>query len=283
MAEIRIDTAGVDDVRAIQARRRVDDLTMRLSLGMAEAGRAWVARDDSEIVGIAVAYESDDERYVGDWYVEPSFRGNGIGKTLLDAALLEAGNRALSVVIDPADVSAAAIALRRGLSRSVTIAQIEGTIPKEEVLAQMAAGDYRFEFAPVEPISHSMSIDALDREARGTTRLDDHVRWSASATGQLFFVNGELVGYSYVWPDGRIGPCACVSTAYARQLFAFSLVTLQRRHGASWCTMLLPATNTRVGGPVLRAGLRIANTFVVASDTAATDLSRYVGYTRLMF
>jgi hypothetical protein len=90
------------------------------------------------------------------------------------------------------------------------------------------------------------------------------------------------VAYAYVWPDGRIGPCAVASGAYARQIFAYCLLSLQRAYGASWCALMVPASNLRVTRTALRAGLRIDETFAIARDSRS-ELDRYVGFHKLAF
>jgi GNAT superfamily N-acetyltransferase len=282
MAEIRIERASVDDVRAAQARRRVDDLTMRLSLVSADGGAAWIARDEGTVIGIAMCDSTEEERYLGDVHVVPSFRGQGVGTRLLEAAFEDSGEATRAVVVDLADPSGVALALRFGLPHHELVMSLSGAIPKEEALAAMAAGDYRFEVSTIDPVGHTFDLNALDRETRGASRPEAHRIWGAAATGQAFFNQGELVGYAYVWPDGRIGPSAVASGAYARQIFAFCLLTLQRTYGASWCALLAPASNLRVARTALRAGLHIDETFAIARD-ARSELERYVGFHKLAF
>lgn len=282
MAEIRVERASVDDVRAIQARRRVDELTMRLSLVSADGGSAWIARDDGDVVGLAAGDSMEEERYLGDVYVAPSFRGHGVGTRLVEAAFEDSGEATRAVVVNLADSSGVALALQFGLPHHDVVLSLSGAIPKEDALAAMAAGDYRFEVSALDPLGHSFGLNALDRETRGSVRPEAHRIWNAAATGQVFLNQGELVGYAYVWPDGRIGPCAVASGAYARQIFAFCLLSLQRAHGASWCTLMVPASNLRVTRTALRAGLRIDETFAVARD-ARSELDRYIGFHKLAF
>jgi GNAT superfamily N-acetyltransferase len=282
VAEIRIERASVDDVRAIQARRRVDDLTMRLSLVSADGGTAWVARDDGEIVGLAACDSMEEERYLGDVYVAPSFRGHGVGTHLVEAAFEDSGEATRAVVVELADPSGVALVTQFGLPHLDVVLSLSGAIPKEEALAAMAAGDYRFEVSALDPVGHSFALNALDRETRGAVRPEAHRVWSAAATGQAFFNQREFVAYAYVWPDGRIGPCAVASGAYARQIFAYCLLSLQRAYGASWCALMVPASNLRVTRTALRARLRIDETFAIARD-ARSELDRYVGFHKLAF
>jgi len=283
VAEIAVDRATVDEVRSIARRRAFDDAGMRLALEFADRGTAWAARDAGEVVGIAITRAIEDERYLGDCFVEPSYRGQGVGGWLLEAALGEVEDAARLVLLDAPDSAAAALALRRGLAPRETVLRFAGAIPKEEELARMAAGSYTFAVDEIDPSAHGFALDALDRKVRGAARESDHVWLARHTSGLAFLLNGEFVAYTYVWPDGRIGPIAAASAAYLVQIFAYALVTLQRRHLASWCTALVPGSNLRIGRTCLRAGLRIEESFLLASDADIADLSTYIGYHRLLF
>lgn len=255
---------------------------MRLSLQAAEGKTAWVARDGGAAVGIAIVHDSDEERYVGDLFVEPSYRGQGIGARLLEAALEGAGDRDRAILLDPGDAGSFALAFRFKVAPRESILRFAGAVPREEELAKMAAGEYRFAVGAIDPAAHAFALNELDRNGRGTSRGADHEAFARDASGQAFFLNGEFVGYAYVWADGRIGPLACASPAYLVQIFAYALVTLQRQYGASWCAVLVPGSNRRIARTALRAGLRITGSFVMAAEAPAGDFSAYIGYHQLL-
>ena len=255
---------------------------MHLSLASAERGTVWVARDQSEVVGIIVAHDSEDERYVGDVFVEPSYREQGIGATLVETALGDGQDRARTMLVDPRDPASLVLALRYRMAVRGAIVRFAGAIPREEELAKMAAGEYRFQVEAIDPVAHALALSELDRQTRGTARHIDHERFALSAAGQVFFLSGECVGYAYVWPDGRVGPLACASEAYLVQIFAYALVTLQRNHSASWCTLLISGSNRRIARAALRAGLRIQESFLLAADSLAGSMATYVGYHQLL-
>jgi len=256
---------------------------MRLALEFADRGTAWAARDAGDVVGVAIARAVEGERYLGDCFVEASYRSQGIGARLAEAAFGDAEDATRVALLDPEDRGATALALRRGLAPRETVLRFAGAIPKEEELARMAAGSYTFAVDEIDPSSHGFALDALDRRVRGAARESDHLWLARHTSGLAFLLNGEFVAYAYVWPDGRIGPIASASAAYLVQIFAYVLVTLQRRHAASWCTVLVPGSNLRIARTCLRAGLRIEESLLLASDVNVADLSTYIGYHRLLF
>jgi len=283
VSDLAIGLAAADEIRAIQRRRNCDDTALRLALASAERGTVWIARDAAEGVGIAVAHDSEAERYVGDLYVEPSYRGSGVGSELLGAAFSDAGDRTRAMLVDPGDAGGVALAFRQRMMLREPIVRFAGAIPREEELAKMAAGDYRFEVDTIDPVSHSFGLRGLDAQTRGTTRDADHEQFAAGATGHAFFLRGEFIAYGYVWPDGRIGPLACASQAYLVQIFAYALLSLTRTYGASWSTALVPGSNLRIARAVLRAGLRIEAVSLLTGNAFQGDLSTYVGYHSLLF
>lgn len=269
-------------MRSIGRRRNLDDLSIRLALESVERGSGWAAHDQGEAVGIATAHDSQEERYVGDLFVEPSYRGQGAGAALL-AAVFESGDLARATLMQTDDAAALSLALRFQMAPREPVIRFAGAIPREEELAKMAAGDYRFAVETIDAAAHRFALDELDHHARGTTRPAEHGAFAVAASGHAFFLSGECVGYAYVWPDGRVGPLACASEAYLVQILAYTLVTLTRTYSASWCTLLVPGSNRRIARACLRAGLRIEETFLFASDASVGDLSTYVGYHRMLF
>ena len=282
MVEIVAGSGLLDGVRTIQRRRDIDETGLWLSLHLSELGSVWVARDEAEVIGIVVAHDSEEERYVGDLFVEPSYRDQGIGARLLRAALGNADEVARTMAINPHDAASLALALRFGMSTRDSVVRFAGAIPREEELAKMAAGEYRFAVDTIDPVMHVFALNELDRQTRGTVRQPDHAYFAQNGSGQIFFLSGECVGYAYVWPDGRIGPLACASEAYLVQIFAYALVTLQRTYSASWCTTLVPGSNRRVGRASLRAGLQIQEPFLLARAFSTGALSTYLGYHALL-
>jgi GNAT superfamily N-acetyltransferase len=282
---VQIAPATDEDLRAFALRRCSNDPEHRIYFNLAAAAPrgAWVARDDATPIGIGFAHALEDEWYLSELYVEPSFRRNGIGSQLLQEVARDAGDVWRSGLVDCREMSGIAFFLKRGVGLRVPVVRVSGAIPREEEVARMAAGDYRFVVQPVDPRAHAFGLDGLDREGRGTSRGDDHIAFAELARGTAFFLNEELVGYVYVWPDGTIGPLAATSAAYLVQFFGFALMSLGRTYGASWCTSLIPGSNARILRAAARAGFTVESAYAFATDRPEIDLSRYIGFHRLAF
>jgi GNAT superfamily N-acetyltransferase len=277
--------ATADDIAYFARRRWVDEHGRKLYTDLAHVAPSgvFVAKDEGTPIGIAIPHALEDEWFLSEIYVEPSFQKRGIGWQLLSEAAKDAGDVARSGLLQPGELGALAFFLRRGVSLQSPIVEVCGTIPHENELARMAAGEYRFNTEPLEPVHHRAALAQLDREVRGTARPLDHLYFSDNARGFLFHRDTEIVGYAYIWPSGRIGPLVAASQAYCVQLLGFSLAALHQTYGASWCTMLVPGTNIRIMRAAMRAGLTISGTSLFASDNSALDLARYIGYHPLLF
>lgn len=277
-------TATADDVEYYARRRCRDEHAQRLYLHLAHTAPngAFVAKDAGTPIGIAIAHQLEDELFVSELFVEPSFRQQGIGAELLLAAAGEAEDVSRSVVFQAQEHAAAAFFLRRGVAAQTPVFRISGSIPHPNELARMAAGD-RFGTDELQPVHHRPALSQLDREVRGSARPADHLYFAEHGRGFVFRRGEELAGYAYVWPNGCIGPLAAASQTYLVQFLAFALATLRETYGASWCTMLVPGTNLRTARAAMRAGLRIESTELFASESGLPDLSRYIAFNEVLF
>jgi GNAT superfamily N-acetyltransferase len=278
--------ANADDVEHFARRRYRDEHGRKLYVDLAHVAPngAFVAKGvDGMPIGIAVPHALEDEWFLSEIFVEPSFQKHGIGWQLLSEAAKEAGDVTRSGLLEADELGGIAFFLRRGVSLQTPIAEVSGSIPHDNELARMAAGEYRFITEPLEPVHHRAAIGQLDREIRGSARPLDHLYFSENGRGFIFRRDEELAGYVYVWPSGRIGPMAAASQTYLVQFLAFALATLRQTYGASWCTMHVPGTNIRIMRASMRAGLNIEAVRIFASDGGMLDLSRYVGFHSLLF
>jgi GNAT superfamily N-acetyltransferase len=283
--EPQLAAASEADVREMALRRCPDESSRRLYISLAEQAPrgAWVARDEGTPVAIGFAHALEDEWFLSELYVEPSFRRQGMGSGILREVARDGGDVWRSGMLDADATDGMAFFLKLGVGLQVPVLRIAGAIPKEEELLPMAAGDYRFVTVPIDPQAHATVLTALDREARGTARGGDHASFAQVASGTLLLINDEVVGYVYVWPDGRIGPMVSASAAYLTQFFGFALVALRRTYGASWCTALVPGSNVRVMRAAVRIGLMLDQVRIFATDSPQSDLSRYIGFHSLAF
>lgn len=278
--------ATEDDVTRFSRRRWQDEHGRKLyhDLARVSTNGAFVAKDAANTpIGIAFAHALEDEWYLSELFVEPSYQKAGVGWQLLTESMKDAGDVTRSGLLEPQEIGGIAFFLRRGVALQTPVVEISGAIPHENELARMAAGEYRFSTEPLEPHGHRAALAQLDREMRGTARPLDHSYFSENGRGFIFVRGDEIAGYAYIWPSGRIGPLLAVSQTYVVQFLGFALAASRQTFGASWCTLLVPGVNIRATRAAMRAGLNIEAVRLFASDRGMGDLSRYIGFHQLLF
>jgi len=280
-----IGPATTGEVTYFARRRTQNEHDQRLYVDLAHVAPngAFVARDEGTAIGIAIPHALEDEWFLSELFVEPSFRGRGIGLELLKAATAEAGSVTRSGILDPAQLEGLAFYARVAVPMQAPLLEISGEIPRASELERMAAGEHRFGAIPIDPMAHAPALNQLDREVRGSARPDDHLYFADKAKGFVFTREAELAGYAYVWPSGRIGPMASVSHNYSVQMLAYALAASRASYNAEWCTLLVPGVNTKILRAAMKARLRITGLTLFASDNYVSDLSRYIGGASLMF
>jgi GNAT superfamily N-acetyltransferase len=279
-----IGPATGDEVAYFARRRTTSEHDARLYVDLAHAAPngAFVARDEGTAVGIAIPHALEDEWFLSELFVEPSFRRRGLGLELLKAATEGAGAVTRSGIVNPAEFGSLAFYARVAVPLQIPLLEISGEIPRASELEKMAAGEHRFGAVPIDPMSHATALNQLDREVRGSARPADHLYFADKAKGFVFTRDAELAGYAYVWPSGRIGPMASVSANYSVQMLAYALAALRASYAAEWCTMLVPGVNSKILGASMKALLKITGVMLFASDSIS-DLTRYIGCASLMF
>jgi GNAT superfamily N-acetyltransferase len=283
MLDFEVRMCAEDEVIRFERRHGRSDLDVSLAADSARDSLAWAALDDGEPIGLALAHRSEDELFIGRIHVDSGFRERGLGRRLLEAALSAGSGEPRFLSAAANDAAGLALAVTAGLRMQHYLIGLRGPLPREESLLRLAAGAYRFDVDRLDLRAHGRFVDALDRGVRGSARPSDHRAFARDAAGLVFFLNGEFVAYAYVRGDGRIGPMAFASPAYAPQLFSFALVTLQRSFGASWCSLLVPADNVRLLTVALDAGLRIEAQSLLMGDAPLPQAERYAGFHPLIF
>jgi GNAT superfamily N-acetyltransferase len=281
--DFEVRACAEDEVIRFERRHGRSDLDVALAADSARDRLAWAALDDGEPIGLALAHRSEDELFVGRIHVDAGFRERGLGSRLLEAALSAGAGEPRLLSVAANDAAGLALAATAGLRMQHYLVGLRGSLPREESLLRLAAGAYHFDVDRLDLRAHGRFVDALDRGVRGSARPSDHRAFGRDAAGLAFYLNGEFVAYAYVRGDGRIGPMAFASPAYAPQLFSYALVTLQRSFGASWCSLLVPADNVRLLTVALGAGLRIEAQSLLMGDAPLPQAERYAGFHPLIF
>ena len=203
-----------------------------------DAERCWVAEIAGEVVGYTAAFVRDDTWFFSMLFIDPSAQGRGIGRGLFELAAEGAPPRRLTITDSIQPISNALYG-RHGLLPLTPLLPMVG---------DARIGDsHDLELGDPSP----EDLAAVDRAAYEFERGVDHVYWASRGQRRGWYRHGELVAYSYRWPDGRIGPLAGVDPGSAA---AALNAELSFRGPVS---LEIPGSARALLSTALEAGLRI--------------------------
>jgi GNAT superfamily N-acetyltransferase len=155
--------------------------------------RCLVAEVAGQVVGYSAAFVRGETWFLAALFIDPGHQGLGIGRRLLELALVGAPPRRLTISDSIQPVSNALYA-KHGLLPTTPILPFRGPATVE-VSSDLVAS---------EPTPAALAM--LDSAAYGFDRALDHTFWATEAAPTLWLRDGQPVAYSYRWPSGRIGP-----------------------------------------------------------------------------
>lgn len=207
-----------------------------------DAERSYVAAQDGHVLGFAHALRRGAMWILAALFVEPDAQGQGIGTRLLDLVWVASVKEHL-VLTDATGPAANALYVMRGLAPQTVAYALRGrprTSDRCLVTPHMASLD---DLAPI------------DLRSYGFDRSVDHSYWSRVSAATIWRRGSEAVAYSYVAPDGRIGPVAGVDSEAVAEALGGEL--LRAIDSGGEVSVLIPACSTKALRVALSAGLAI--------------------------
>jgi GNAT superfamily N-acetyltransferase len=243
--------------------------------------RFWVAERAGSVVAFTAAAERGDVWFLSMLFVEPAEQGAGIGRALLSRTLppADAGG-VLAVGSDSAQPISNGLYASLGMLPRMPIWLVVGR-PRPGWVPQPLPPGVRVE--PMtggrgEDVSPELQhgLDGLDREVAGMIRSKDHAYLRRE--GRLGFIyrdgRGELLGYGYAAPSGRISPIAVRDAALLAPVTGHLLTALEPP-GAS--AVWVPGGSDGAMSTLLDAGLRLEGFPVLFGWTRPfADFSRFL-------
>jgi hypothetical protein len=226
------------------------------------------AVEDERVVAFGMLHRRDDVGFVAFLFVLPERQGRGFGRALLEAAHEAAGRPSRTAVCVEADQPVATgLYAARGLLPRVPLYLLRGPLDPR-VLPALPGG------IRAAPLDHRR-VAGLDAEVLGHRRPFDHAWWAASGRGwQVEDADGELLGYGYGQPSGRLGPVAARDPASLPLLLGVLARAVRPPDG--W-QVIVPGTAGAALPVLLAAGLRIDGVpAVYCADHPGPRLDRYL-------
>jgi len=203
-----------------------------------DGDRCWVAEVDGAVAGYTAAFVRDDTWFFSMLFVDPEAQGRGIGRALYALAVRDAPPKRLTITDSIQPISNAVYGR-------------EGLLPIAPLLPMSGVGGRP---APTEleagPTS-APELAEIDHAAYGFDRSIDHRFWETRSTRRGWYRSGQLVGYTYRFASGYIGPLAALDATTAGSILTAELA----REGP--ISIEIPATARPLLATALAAGLRI--------------------------
>jgi GNAT superfamily N-acetyltransferase len=222
------------DVFASQQRHVVED----------DGAMCVVAERAGAPIGFAAAWTRGDTWFLASLFVRPSEQNGGVGSALLDAVWGD-GDLRRHTITDAIQPVSNAVYARRGLIPVTPVLSLGGHA--------RVTGDCDLTDAGSD--GDEPELSALDQAAYGFDRSRDHAYWAAFARRTVWRRGDKAVAYSYVFPDGTIGPVAGVDGAAS----AAALTCELARAGGN-VRVRVPGSSRALVAAALAARLRLGPT-----------------------
>lgn len=212
----------------------------------------WVADDHGRVVAFGVVMRRGAVAFLSFLFVEPSWQGRGLGRSVLDVCLLGlgAGVEQLATCAEANQPVSTGMYARSGLAPRLPIYLLRGEID-DGVLPKLPAGVRRRSLEPG-------LVAALDLALFGYERPQDHAWWARERQSLLFVdEGGAVLGYGYAHRSGRIGPVAAAVPGLLPTFVGELVRTTPVLEGRQ---LVVPGPAIHALQPLLAAGLRIDGT-----------------------
>lgn len=227
-----------------------------------------VADEGGRVAAFAMSTVREADWFLSFLFVAPEWQSRGLGRALVDACLAEAGQVDRKATCAEADQPVAtALYASRGMVPLLPIYVLRGSL-QGEALPELPAGLRARAF-------ETARVAALDAWVLGYSRPQDHELWQNGRRGWLFEDDaGDVAGYGYAQPSGRVGPIAARDAA---DLLAFVGHLVRSTRVLEGWQLVVPGTAASVLPGLLAAGLRIDGTpAVYCADGQTPRFTHYI-------
>jgi GNAT superfamily N-acetyltransferase len=211
-----------------------------------------LASEAGEPIAFASSFRRDDYWFLSFLFVDPSFQGRGIGRTLLAELAPARSGAVLATVVESFQPVSTGLYARAGMSPQAIKYWLTG-VSRTGSLPPLPSDLHR------EPVTEAdqVDIDALDRSVLGFRRPLDHGWWRDANTPCWSYRRGvRLAAYSYV-DDDFIGPVLAADDGTLSSVIADLVGTAQ---DPASMTVNLCGHSTGAFSMLMEAGARIDDT-----------------------
>ena len=266
--------AAVDDLDDRRRRPRQPRNPAALSqllahLLVTDPASALVADDHGRVVAFGVILSRQHQAFLAFLFVLPAWQGRGVGRAVLAACRDGAGLvDGLSTCAEADQLVSTGLYASLGMAPREPIYILRGELAERD-LPGLPAGWRSRPLVPDE-------VATLDRTLLGYERPQDHRFWAGTERRGWVVesASGELAGYGYAHPSGRIGPVAAAMPETLPVLLGHLVRSVPVLEGRQ---ALVPGSASRALLPLLGAGMRFDGTpAVYCAERSGPRFERYL-------
>jgi ribosomal protein S18 acetylase RimI-like enzyme len=242
----------------------------------------WVAEDRGQVVGYTFSFLRGPLWFLADLFIIPEHQGKGIGGTLVEKTLGSWRGRGIRnrALITPAFNRA-----------SVSLYMRYEMLPRQPVYFATATRD-AVERGPRDAEGKELEVEDV-KDFRASSPLLDKVHklalgFPSGWHNEFFFEvlksrclifrkRGRLEGYSFVRPNGRLGPLVVRSSSSFAPAFDLTLQAAVEGN-AKKVMMFFPGTNRGAVRMGMKRGFRIDYPLLFLSSRPMGDFENYLFY-----
>lgn len=238
----------------------------------------WVAEEGDRIIGMMLSWVRGSFWFLSYLFVEPEYQDRKVGRYLLDRVMQEgAPTKITNHALITYAYNAASIGLymkcnmfarepvykMAGANSSIR-SQGKGKISTEVVKLENSTEVFR-------------ELASIDKKVLGFSRGRHHEYFLQRRDGSGFFFRKgkDVLGYSYIWDDGQIGPLAASSEDAFADVFDASL-TLAATKGTEQLSLLVPGSNASAITMALEHKFRVREPYILMSTKPFGKWNRYL-------
>jgi len=240
----------------------------------------WVAESGGRIAGFACAIVRGPIWFLSDFWILPQFQNRGIGKELLGRALQSERKFRIISTYSSLHPSAMRSYMMVGMTPRFPVFTLVARTESLKLDTSHAESVELVELSPTDPLGTIrkaiMEMTSVDRLVRGSGRDEDH-DFFINRNGNRCWLARErrqTVGYSYLTPEGQIGP---VATKSGRNMLFILFRAIQagvRLH--SHLSIRVPSLNLESMRALMRAGFQIESHALFMSSKEFGRMENYV-------
>jgi GNAT superfamily N-acetyltransferase len=211
-----------------------------------------VADDHGSCVAFGIVMVRDGDAFLSFLFVLPPWQGRGLGRAVLRACLDGAGETVrLSTCAEADQLVSTGLYASMGMAPRELIYLLRGELAATSLPGLPAGVAAR----PVDP----GRVASLDLELVGYVRPQDHTFWSSGERRGWMLESdaGDLLGYGYAHPSGRIGPVAAAQPEHLPLLLGHLVRAVPVIEGRQIVT---PGAASAALAPLLASGMRLDGT-----------------------